>query len=107
MFADVLSSRRPASRAVKAVLAASIAVPIACALVSGLGGAPGPMIPFFDPTGPVYLDLFTALASLSALLFLVPGAVAAYRCFGTWAAILLVAFLLGLTFLCVRHVTFS
>jgi len=91
----------------KVILALSIVVPVGCALISGLAGAPGPHIPFFDPTGPVYLDLFTALAAASALLLVIPGAIAAYKWFGIRAAILLVLILAALFILCVNHVTWS
>lgn len=108
---DVLESfarRRPRpGKAARLLLTVSIVVPVACIAISELAHAPGPMIPFFDPSGPVYLDFFTALGALSSLLLLGPGAFGAYKCFGTAGAIVLTMLLLGLCFLCVHHVTFS
>jgi len=89
------------------VLAASLAIPVACLMLSELTHGAGPMIPYFDPDGPVYLDFFTAMGALSSLLLVIPGAVAAYRCLGRWAAAAVVVFLLAFCALCASHYTIS
>jgi hypothetical protein len=74
----------------KVVFTLAMAVPITCELISRLGNGPGPMIPYPDATGPTYLDFFNALGIATALLLLIPGAIAAYKGFGRVAAVIFI-----------------
>jgi len=108
MFESVATPpRRAAGRWTKIVFAAAIGIPIVCELISNLGHAPGPMIPFFDPTGPVYLDFFNALGIVMALVLLIPGAIAAYKWFGRWTAVAVVVWLALFAWVFTQHVWWS
>jgi hypothetical protein len=91
----------------RVIFALAFFLPIGCVVAAKVFDLDGPLRPFYDPAAASYLPLGMIVAVASSLLMIVPGAIAAHKLFGRWAAILMVTWLVLFALLCASCVTYT